>query len=231
MSGRRRSSRTRSGSAAASASCAGGRPFDLESFAPEPLEQGLGDRILVFDDQNSHAAHGRSACDRGHQGFSEPLPNPGQVLAGRSPAPNRAAPTVGAVESNGGQDEQKARIHDLAGGGDRRNRRRLRRHEERRPRSLGGDTRAGGVFGDRAAAPPLLDRTEIALRKALAQQPPRLPSLPATLPAGRRPPGSRAPRVSVREAGATHRDDPPPWRGARGRTRGRGRRARGRRLR
>ena len=51
---------------------------------------------------------------------------------------------------------------------------------------------ASSVIARRTA---LLDHTETALRKTLAQQPPRLPSLPATLPAGSAPARQPAPRV------------------------------------
>jgi hypothetical protein len=68
-----------------------------------------------------------------------------------------------------------------------------------------------------ASRTAVLDRTEAALRKALAQKPPKLPSLPATLPARTAPaqqPAQRvtyvrpAPRVvTIHRHGGEHEDE------------------------
>ncbi len=55
MSGRRRSSRTRSGSAGGERLGAGRRALDLEALAAQTLGERLGDRVLVLDDQDAHA--------------------------------------------------------------------------------------------------------------------------------------------------------------------------------
>jgi hypothetical protein len=52
MSGRPTSRRTRSGSAASSAS----RPLDDEALAAQPLREGLGDGVLVLDEQELHTS-------------------------------------------------------------------------------------------------------------------------------------------------------------------------------
>lgn len=75
-------------------------------------------------------------------------------------------------------------------------------------------TATSTVIASRTA---VLDRTEAALRKALAQKPPKLPSLPATLPARTAPaqqPAQRvtyvrpAPRVvTIHRHGGEHEDE------------------------
>ena len=57
MSGRRRSSRTRSGQERLVERCSAGRgAVDVESFTLEPSHERLGDGVLILDDQDAHAS-------------------------------------------------------------------------------------------------------------------------------------------------------------------------------
>ena len=83
MSGRRRSSRTRSGSAASSASAPVATRVDLEALAAQALDERLGDRVLVLDDQHLHAHIVACAARSRHPGFPEPCSPAATSLADR----------------------------------------------------------------------------------------------------------------------------------------------------
>ena len=192
----------------------GGGTLDLEAFPLEPFDERLGDRVLVLDDQELHVAMRRTGRQRRASGLSRTFTdcrrNPCLPLA---PAPNRVAAYRRSSQPNGGHGEPEARTHDLPRSRARRGRRDGRGDED-------ASTSAGRlppqpaarVLGRSAQRTRQLDRAEVALRKALEQKPPKLPPLPAAVPAGGAPsaapqrPAAAARRL--RQAGADHRHDP-----------------------
>ena len=176
MSGSRTSSSTRSAGAASRASWPVATRVTSNPSATQALDERLGDRVLVLDDEQVHASD-RTAPRAGAAWatariLAKSLPSPGSRLAGDG-LPSRSTSRTEVLH------EPHPRTHRLT----RRRTRRDRGSLRPRPHARAGQPTALHDATTGRPAYRAADRYEASLRKALAQKPPALPRPRAAAPA------------------------------------------------